>query len=73
MTTLNTFELLQLRYEWEEITRHFKGVRQHGTVDNLRHFLEVAPRKNLLPGCSKAVELATTILASTPAQPVVQD
>lgn len=42
MSLGNVFEVLNLRYQWEELVKDFKmeDSRKEGTIDNLEWFIE---------------------------------
>jgi len=61
----SVFELLNLRFEWEEIVSGYKFVGKEGTIDNLVNFLETGHKGNRFrPGFDRAVEIAKTITMS---------
>lgn len=63
MKKLSVFELLSLRYEWEEIVRTYKFTGKQGTIENLQNFRTYGYRGNRFrPGFDRAAEIATTIL-----------
>lgn len=60
---MSVFELMMLRYEWEELARHFRNVGQQGTLDNLQKFLDSGARSNRFrDGYERAVEIANIII-----------
>ena len=63
----NLFELLQLRYEWEEIVRPFKLGNKSGHLDNLKRFVQAGHKANRFrDGYARAVEIANLIIAECP-------
>lgn len=61
----SVFELLNLRYEWEEIVRDYKFVGKEGTLDNLELFVQNGHKGNRFRGgFDRAMEIADTILKS---------
>ena len=61
------FELLQLRFEWEEIARTFKLSDRSGHLDNLKRFVHVGHKANRFrDGYDRAVEIANLIIARCP-------
>ena len=61
----SVFELLNLRYEWEEIISGYKFVGKEGTIDNLVNFLGTGHKGNRFrPGFDRAVEIAKIITMS---------
>jgi hypothetical protein len=66
-TKTNLFELLQLRYEWEEIARTFKLNNKSGHIDNLKRFLQTGHKANRFrDGYDRAVEIAKVLVAEYP-------
>lgn len=66
MKKLSVFELLSLRYEWEEIVMNFKFTNKNGTIDNLKAFLENGYKGNRFrPGYDRALDIAQKILKNT--------
>lgn len=64
---MTVYELLDLRYEWEELARSFKLGSKSGHLDNLQLFVEKGHKANRFrPGYDRAVELAKIILAEFP-------
>lgn len=60
---MTTFELMMLRYEWEELARYFRNVPQQGTLDNLQKFVASGARSNRFrDGYDRALELANIII-----------
>lgn len=62
---MNVFELLDLRYRWEEIVRDFKmdDKRKVGIIDNLQWFIENGATGNRFRnGYSESQHLAKEIL-----------
>ena len=60
---MSLFDLLQLRYEWEELARGFRGVGSNGTLDNLQGFLNTGHKSNRFrDGYEQAKILAETII-----------
>jgi hypothetical protein len=63
MTKMTVFELMMLRYEWEEIARGFRNVNQNGTLDSLQQFLDRgAVRNRFRDGFDRATEIANIII-----------
>ena len=63
----DTFELLQLRFEWEELARNFKLSDRSGHLDNLKRFLQAGHKANRFrDGYDRAVEIANLIIARCP-------
>lgn len=63
----DTFELLQLRFEWEEIARTFKLSDRSGHLDNLKRFVQAGHKANRFrDGYARAVEIANIIIAECP-------
>ena len=63
----DTFELLQLRFEWEELARGFKLSDRSGHLDNLKRFVQVGHKANRFrDGYDRAVEIANLIIARCP-------
>jgi len=63
MTKMTVFELMMLRYEWEEIARSFRNVNQNGTLDSLQQFLDRgAVRNRFRDGFDRATEIANIII-----------
>lgn len=63
MNMKSVFELLNLRYEWEEIVRDYKFVGKEGTLDNLELFVHNGHKGNRFrAGFDRAAELAIIIL-----------
>lgn len=61
------FELLQMRYEWEELARTFKLGDKSGHLDNLKRFVQVGHKANRFrDGYARAVEIANLIIAECP-------
>jgi len=61
------FELLQLRFEWEELARGFKLVDKSGHLDNLKRFVQAGHKANRFrDGYDRAVEIANLIIARCP-------
>ena len=61
---MNLFELIQLRFEWEEIARNFKLSDSSGHLDNIERFLQNGHKANRFrDGYNRAVEIANTIVA----------
>lgn len=64
---MTVFEVLNLRYEFEEIVLNFRipGDRKHGTLDNFKWFSANAEARNKkLPNYGRALEIANTVTAS---------
>lgn len=60
---MSVFELMMLRYEWEELARYFRNVGQQGTLDNLQKFIDSGARSNRFrDGYDRAVEVANIII-----------
>ena len=62
---MSVFELLMLRYQWEEIVKDFMlpEAAKHGTVDNLRWFITNGAKANRFrKGYQEAIETAEKIL-----------
>lgn len=62
---MNVFELLDLRYRWEEIVRDFKmdDKRKVGVIDNLQWFIENGATGNRFRnGYTESQHLAKEIL-----------
>lgn len=62
---MNVFEILFLRYEYEEIVVNFKipGQVKHGTLDSMKEFLETGAQKNRFrDGYNRAKEICNLIL-----------
>jgi hypothetical protein len=60
---MTVFELMMLRYEWEEIARSFRNVNQNGTLDSLQQFLDRgAVRNRFRDGFDRATEIANIII-----------
>ena len=60
---MTVFELLELRFEWEEIARHFRSTPQQGTLDNLQRFVDTGHKANRFrDGYARAVEIANIII-----------
>ena len=63
----DTFELLQLRFEWEELARGFKLSDKSGHLDNLKRFVQAGHKANRFrDGYDRAVEIANLIIARCP-------
>ena len=63
----NMFELLQLRFEWEELARGFKLNDRSGHLDNLKRFVQTGHKANRFrDGYARAVEIANLIIAECP-------
>lgn len=63
---MNIFEYLQLRNEWEEITRGWPGIPQQGTIQGLEKFINIGARKNRFRnGFDRAMGIATKAVART--------
>lgn len=63
----NLFELLQMRYEWEELVRSFKLGDKSGHLDNLKRFVQGGHKANRFrDGYDRAVEIANLIIAECP-------
>jgi hypothetical protein len=63
----DVFELLQLRYEWEELARGFKLGDKSGHLDNLKRFVQTGHKANRFrDGHDRAVEIANLIIAGCP-------
>lgn len=68
------FELLQLRFEFEEYNRHFKNMPPHGATEALERFVATGYARNRFrPNADRALEIAKTILAHTPVTTPVAD
>ena len=63
---MNIFEILNLRYEFEEIVRNYKvnsGINKHGTLDSMKDFLETAGKRNIFKdGFFRAEEICKMIV-----------
>ena len=60
---MSTFELMMLRFEWEEIARYFRNSPQQGTIDNLQKFVDTGARSNRFrDGYDRALEIANIII-----------
>lgn len=62
---MSVFELLMLRYQWEEIVKDFMlpEAAKHGTVDNLQWFITNGAKANRFrKGYKETVEIAEKIL-----------
>jgi len=66
---MKTAEVLNLRYEWEEIVRKnyvLPKTRKHGTIENLKHFIKHGAQKNRFRNNFKrAIELAEKIVGES--------
>ena len=63
----NMFELLQLRFEWEELARGFKLNDKSGHLDSLKRFVQAGHKANRFrDGYARAVEIANLIIAECP-------
>ena len=64
MNKKTVFELLELRFEWEELVRTLKWGDKDGRIDNLVKFLQTGHKANRFrPGYDRAVEIANLIIA----------
>ena len=60
---MTVFELLELRFEWEEFARNFRSTPQQGTLDNLQRFVDTGHKANRFrDGYARAVEIANIII-----------
>lgn len=60
---MTVFELLELRFEWEELARYFRNTPQQGTLDNLQTFIDTGHKANRFrDGYARAVEIANIIV-----------
>lgn len=60
---MSVFELMMLRYEWEELARYFRNIGQQGTLDNLQRFVDSGARSNRFrDGYDRALEIANVII-----------
>lgn len=65
MARLTVFELMNLRYEWEETVRSFKRINKEGTLENLQAFVDKGYKSNRLrPQYEEAMTIAQKILDS---------
>lgn len=63
MNMLSVFELLSLRYEFEELIRDFKFVPKESDIDSIKKFIESGHRGNRFrDGYDRAVEIANVIV-----------
>lgn len=63
MSTLSVFEMLNLRYEFEELIRGFKFVPKDGRIDNIKLFIENGHKGNRFrDGYDRALEIANIIV-----------
>lgn len=63
MNTLSVFELLNLRFEFEEIVRSYKFVPKEGNIDNLVNFINNGYKGNRFrDGYDRALEIANIIV-----------
>lgn len=62
---MTVFEMLNLRYEFEELARNFKlqnGIK-HGTLDTMKGFLETSGKHNRFrDGYARAEEICKMII-----------
>ena len=64
MMKTDVFELIQLRYEWEELARGFKLNDKSGHLDNLNRFVQTGYKANRFrDGYDRAVEIANLIIS----------
>ena len=75
MSSVDFFEILQMRYEFEELNRHFKNMPQGSDVATLERFVNGGYSRNRTrPGADKALGIAMAILAAVPApQPEIAE
>lgn len=65
-TKMTVFELLALRFEWEELATGFKVGHKSGHLDNLESFLDAGHKVNRFrDGYDRAVEIAQTIVTES--------
>ena len=58
------FELLQMRYEFEELVRHFKNIPYASDYATAQRFIDTGYKRNRSrPGADKALALAKTLVA----------
>lgn len=63
---MTVFELLALRFEWEELAAGFKVSQKSGHLENLESFLDGGHKVNRFrDGYDRAVEIARTIVAES--------
>lgn len=61
---MSVFDLLSLRFEWEEIVRTLRWGDKDGRVETLEKFLQVGHKSNRFrPGYERAAEIAKLIVA----------
>lgn len=73
-TKPSLFELLMLRYEFEEYNRGFKSMPANGAVESLKRFIASGYGRNRQrPNADRALEIAKTILANLPVLEVIPD
>ncbi len=62
---MNVFEILNLRYEFEELVRKFRGPkhRHHGTLENMEWFLKGGDRWNFRrPEMQRVLEICKAVI-----------
>lgn len=65
MSLGNVFEILNLRYQWEELVKDFSLPEEskEGTIHNLKQFIETGAKGNRFrKGYDEAIDIAETIL-----------
>jgi hypothetical protein len=68
MSSVEFFELLQMRYEFEELNRRFKNMPQGSDIETLQRFINGGYSRNRTrPGADKALGIAMAIVAAAPA------
>lgn len=56
-------EILNLRYQWEDIVSNFKLSDKNGTIDNLKWYIKYGARSNRFrTGFDQSIEIAKEIL-----------
>lgn len=61
---MTVFELMDLRFQWEEIVRTFKMSNKSGHIDNLQHFIDNGHKANRFrDGYNEAIGIAKQILS----------
>lgn len=59
---MNIFEMLNLRYEYEEIIRQYP-TDQDSTISGMKAFIQTGAKRNRFrPGFDRAIEIANTIV-----------
>lgn len=57
------FDLLQMRYEFEELNRHFKNMPSDGSYETMKRFITNGYSRNRTrPGADRALQLATVLV-----------